>query len=85
MNNHPQKADLGLVSSLADSPIYKVIEIIPFMVFCQKIIDSRGEKISIHHTMPKALRPITSGILLEGSINTGKRKLLEKGLAKIST
>jgi hypothetical protein len=84
LDNHPQKADLGLVLSLGDSLIYKPNKIIPLLVFCQKIIGFCGEKISIHHTMPKALRPPTRGILVEGSINMGKRKLLEKGLAKIS-
>jgi len=72
------------VLSLADSLIYKVIELIPLMGFCQKIIDSRGEKILIHHTMAKAPRPLAPGILLEGSVNGRKRKLFEKGLAKIS-
>ena len=74
-----------IVLSLANSPIYKAIEIIPLMVFCQKIIGFCGKKISIHHTMPKALRPPTPGILAEESINRGKRKLFEKGLAKIVT
>jgi hypothetical protein len=73
------------VLSLADSLIYKAFELIPLMGFCQKIIDVCGEKILIHHTMAKAPRPLAPGILLEGSINRGKRKLFEKKLAKIST
>jgi hypothetical protein len=84
LNDRPQKADLGLVLSLANSPTYKAIEIIPLMVFCQKIIGSRKEKISLHHTMPKALRPLTHGILVEESINRRKQELFEKRLAKIS-
>jgi len=62
-----------------------VIELIPLRVFCQKIIGFCVKKISIHHTVPKALRPPPRGILADESINRGKRKLLEKGLAKIST
>jgi hypothetical protein len=75
---------LGLGLSLAASLIYKGIELIPLMGFCQNIIDSCCEKISIHHTMPTALRPLTPGILVEENLNGRKRKLFEKGLAKIS-
>ena len=74
-----------IVLFLADTWLCEGIELIPSTVFCQKIIDFRGEKTSMHHRMRKALRPLAPGILLEGSINIGKRKLLEKGLAKIST
>jgi hypothetical protein len=84
LNNHPQKADLGLVLSLADSLIYKGIELIPLMIFCQKIIGFCGEKISMHHVMPEALRLPTRGILVEESISRGMRRLLGKGLAKVS-
>jgi hypothetical protein len=85
LNDRPQKAELGLVLSLANSPTHKAIKTIPLMVFCQKIIGSCAEKISIHHTMPKALRPPTRGILVEESINRRKQELFEKRLAKIST
>jgi hypothetical protein len=61
LNDRPQKAELGLVLSLANSPTHKAIKTIPLMVFCQKIIGSCAEKISIHHTMPKALRPPGGG------------------------
>jgi hypothetical protein len=72
------------VLSLADSLIYKGIELIPLMIFCQKIIDVCGEKISMHHAMPEALRPPTRCILVEESISRGMRRLLGKGLAKVS-
>jgi hypothetical protein len=72
------------VLSLTDSLIYKVIELIPLMLFCQKIIELWGEKISMHHAMPEALRPSTRGILVKESISRGKQRPLGKGLAKIS-
>jgi hypothetical protein len=73
-----------IVFSLADTWLCEGIELIPSTVFCQKIIDFRGEKTSIHQRMRKALRPPWLGILGEESANRGKRKLLGKGPAKTS-